>query len=106
MFAVKRQILQFQSPTTGMFPHDLSQPGSIEAHVRDSLYCASAVWALSQAFKLVSSGLCRFQGTGKLRELFLKLKCRQYPAIHTNITVDQTAPFQTRNILIDLVSSW
>ncbi|KAK2190913.1 hypothetical protein NP493_65g06037 [Ridgeia piscesae] len=43
----------YQSPTTGMFPHDLSQPGCVESHVRDSIYCATAIWALSQAFKRI-----------------------------------------------------
>ena len=33
----------------------------------------------------------------------LKLKCMQYPAIHTNYSTYQTAPFQTRMIWIDLV---
>ena len=35
----------------------------------------------------------------------LKQTFTQYPAIHTN-TVYQTALFQTRKILIDLVISW
>ncbi len=54
LIAVKRQIMRHQSPTTGLFPHDLSRPNAVEAHVRDSLYCATCLWALSQAFKLVS----------------------------------------------------
>jgi len=49
--AVKQQILRFQSPTTGLFPADLSQANSCEAHVRDSIYCAVAVWSLAQAYK-------------------------------------------------------
>jgi len=53
VFAVKQQILRFQSPTTGLFPADLSQPNSCEAHVRDSIYCAVAVWSLAQAYKCV-----------------------------------------------------
>lgn len=52
--AVKQQILRFQSPTTGLFPADLSQPHSSEAHVRDSIYCAVAVWSLAQAYKYIT----------------------------------------------------
>jgi len=48
---VKLYILRFQSPTTGLFPADLSQANKCEAHVRDSIYCAVAVWALAQAYK-------------------------------------------------------
>ncbi|ELT96852.1 hypothetical protein CAPTEDRAFT_4204 [Capitella teleta] len=50
---VKRQILRYQSPTTGLFPCDLSHPSPSEAHVRDSLYCAACVWALSSAYKRI-----------------------------------------------------
>lgn len=52
--AVKQQILRFQSPTTGLFPSDLGQSHSVEAHVRDSVYCAAAVWAVAQAYKYVA----------------------------------------------------
>lgn len=45
---VKRQLLQYQSPTTGLFSRISSDLE--EAHVRDSLYCASAIWALYQAY--------------------------------------------------------
>ena len=55
---VKQQILRFQSPTTGLFPADLSQPNSCEAHVRDSIYCAVAVWSLAQAYKYDLILLC------------------------------------------------
>lgn len=51
--SVKRQILRFQSPTTGLFPRDLTEPQIISAHVRDSVYCAAAVWALAQAYKYI-----------------------------------------------------
>ncbi|XP_074596795.1 putative phosphorylase b kinase regulatory subunit beta isoform X2 [Brevipalpus obovatus] len=44
----KRQLLQFQSPTTGLFPRLSSD--LIEAHVRDTLYCSAAIWALYQAY--------------------------------------------------------
>ncbi|XP_078462665.1 phosphorylase b kinase regulatory subunit beta isoform X2 [Lampetra fluviatilis] len=48
--AVKATILQFQSPTTGLF---LTKTGgeNNESKVRDSLYCAASVWALSIAYR-------------------------------------------------------
>ena len=45
---VKRQLLQYQSPTSGLFPRTSMELE--EAHVKDSLYCASAIWALYQAY--------------------------------------------------------
>lgn len=48
-FAVKRQLLRFQSPITGLFPV-LSSDLHIGS-VRDSIYCASAVWGLYQAYR-------------------------------------------------------
>lgn len=41
-------MLQFQSATTGLFPRISSDQN--EAHIRDSLYCAAAIWALYQAY--------------------------------------------------------
>lgn len=45
---VKRQLLQNQSPVTGLFPRISSD--SIESHIRDTLYCACAIWSLYQAY--------------------------------------------------------
>lgn len=48
---VKRQILRYQSPITGLFPVI-----SIEtevASVRDSIYCATAIWSLYQAYRRI-----------------------------------------------------
>lgn len=45
---MKRQLLQFQSPTSGLFPRTSAELD--EAHVRDSLFCACSIWALYQAF--------------------------------------------------------
>ena len=49
---MKRQILQYQSVTLGLFPKygSVSEPTK-EAHIRDSIYCAAAAWALSQAYR-------------------------------------------------------
>lgn len=46
---VKRQLLHYQSPTTGLFPAQTvdKEVGS----VRDSIYCASAIWSLYQAYR-------------------------------------------------------
>lgn len=49
---VKRQILQYQSVSLGLFPRfgSINEPTK-EAHIRDSIYCAAAAWALSQAYR-------------------------------------------------------
>ncbi|XP_046630944.1 probable phosphorylase b kinase regulatory subunit beta isoform X2 [Daphnia pulicaria] len=48
---VKRQLLHYQSPTTGLFPAQTvdKEVGS----VRDSIYCASAIWSLYQAYRRI-----------------------------------------------------
>uniref|UniRef100_A0A0P5Q2D6 Phosphorylase b kinase regulatory subunit n=1 Tax=Daphnia magna TaxID=35525 RepID=A0A0P5Q2D6_9CRUS len=48
---VKRQLLHHQSPTTGLFPAQTieKEVGS----VRDSIYCASAIWSLYQAYRRI-----------------------------------------------------
>nr|CAD7197063.1 unnamed protein product [Timema douglasi] len=46
---VKRQLLRYQSSITGLFPV-LSTDEKL-ASVRDSLYCAAAVWSLYQAYR-------------------------------------------------------
>ncbi|XP_037297906.1 probable phosphorylase b kinase regulatory subunit beta isoform X1 [Manduca sexta] len=48
---VKRQLLRFQSPITGLFPV-LSSDLHIGS-VRDSVYCAAAVWGLYQAYRRI-----------------------------------------------------
>ncbi|XP_046961830.1 probable phosphorylase b kinase regulatory subunit beta [Vanessa cardui] len=48
---VKRQLLRFQSPITGLFPV-LSSDLHIGS-VRDSIYCAAAVWGLYQAYRRI-----------------------------------------------------
>ena len=46
---VKRQILAFQSLTTGLFPNHL-EPDHKVAHVVENVFCAIAVWALRQCY--------------------------------------------------------
>lgn len=48
---VKRQILQYQSPITGLFPV-LSTDKEV-ASIRDSVYCAAAIWSLQQAYRRI-----------------------------------------------------
>ncbi|XP_044266152.1 probable phosphorylase b kinase regulatory subunit beta isoform X3 [Tribolium madens] len=48
---VKRQLLLYQSPITGLFPV-LSSNTTIGS-VRDSVYCAAAVWGLYQAYRRI-----------------------------------------------------
>ncbi|MBN3304867.1 KPBB kinase, partial [Amia calva] len=50
--AVKSTILNYQSPTTGLFP--IKTLGECnEAKVRDSLYCAASAWALALAYRRI-----------------------------------------------------
>lgn len=48
---VKRQLLRYQSPITGLFPV-LSSDHEIGS-VRESVYCAAAVWGLYQAYRRI-----------------------------------------------------
>lgn len=48
---VKRQLLQIQSPITGLFPV-LSTDKEVGS-IRDSVYCAAAIWSLYQAYRWV-----------------------------------------------------
>ncbi|GFW50474.1 probable phosphorylase b kinase regulatory subunit beta [Trichonephila clavipes] len=48
---VKRQILNHQSSTTGLFPQ-MTQEKEL-ASIRDSIYCAVSVWSLYQAYKRI-----------------------------------------------------
>ncbi|CAF4215472.1 unnamed protein product [Rotaria sp. Silwood2] len=46
---VKRQILAFQSLTTGLFPNHL-EPDKKVGHVVENVFCAIAVWSLRQCY--------------------------------------------------------
>uniref|UniRef100_A0A1B6FN58 Phosphorylase b kinase regulatory subunit n=1 Tax=Cuerna arida TaxID=1464854 RepID=A0A1B6FN58_9HEMI len=48
---VKRQLLRYQSPITGLFP-TLSNEETV-ASVRESIYCAAAIWSLFQAYRRI-----------------------------------------------------
>ncbi|GJQ86545.1 hypothetical protein Trydic_g10445 [Trypoxylus dichotomus] len=48
---VKRQLLRYQSPITGLFPV-LSTDTEVGS-VRESVYCAAAVWGLYQAYRRI-----------------------------------------------------
>ncbi|XP_060898435.1 phosphorylase b kinase regulatory subunit beta isoform X2 [Labrus mixtus] len=56
--AVKTTILNYQSPTTGLFPVKTCS-NCKEAKVRDSLYCAAAAWALSMAYRRIDDDMGR-----------------------------------------------
>ncbi|KAG9352717.1 hypothetical protein JZ751_021131, partial [Albula glossodonta] len=56
--AVKSTILNFQSPTTGLFPVKTCSDCN-EAKVRDSLYCAASVWALALAYRRIDDDMGR-----------------------------------------------
>ncbi|XP_022918689.1 probable phosphorylase b kinase regulatory subunit beta isoform X2 [Onthophagus taurus] len=48
---VKRQLLRYQSPITGLFPV-VSSDKEIGS-VRESVYCAAAIWSLYQAYRRI-----------------------------------------------------
>ncbi|CAL4197959.1 unnamed protein product, partial [Meganyctiphanes norvegica] len=48
---VKRQLLQYQSITLGMFP--ACSQDKTEADLRTSVYCAAAIWSLFQAYRRI-----------------------------------------------------
>lgn len=56
--AVKCTILNYQSPTTGLFPVKTCSTCK-EAKVRDSLYCAASIWALGLAYRRIDDDMGR-----------------------------------------------
>ncbi|XP_059369804.1 phosphorylase b kinase regulatory subunit beta isoform X1 [Carassius carassius] len=56
--AVKGTILNYQSPTTGLFPVKTSSTCK-EAKIRDSLYCAASIWALGLAYRGIDDDMGR-----------------------------------------------
>ncbi|KAM9494211.1 phosphorylase b kinase regulatory subunit beta isoform 1-T1 [Clarias gariepinus] len=56
--AVKCTILNYQSPTTGLFPIKTCSDCK-EAKVRDSLYCAASAWALALAYRRIDDDMGR-----------------------------------------------
>ncbi|KAM4602874.1 phosphorylase b kinase regulatory subunit beta isoform 1-T1 [Polymixia lowei] len=56
--AVKTTILNYQSPTTGLFPVKTSSTCK-DAKVRDSLYCAAGAWALAMAYRRIDDDMGR-----------------------------------------------
>uniref|UniRef100_A0A8C5BQH7 Phosphorylase b kinase regulatory subunit n=1 Tax=Gadus morhua TaxID=8049 RepID=A0A8C5BQH7_GADMO len=55
---VKATILNYQSPTTGLFPVKTCSSCK-EARVRDSLYCAAGSWALALAYRRIDDDMGR-----------------------------------------------
>ncbi|KAH8852791.1 putative phosphorylase b kinase regulatory subunit beta [Schistosoma japonicum] len=51
---VKNQILRFQHPISGLFPLVPMNSNCRYSHVRDSVYCATVVWALHQCFARIN----------------------------------------------------
>ncbi|XP_034748196.1 phosphorylase b kinase regulatory subunit beta-like isoform X1 [Etheostoma cragini] len=56
--AVKTTILNYQSPTTGLFPVKTCSTCK-EAKVRDSLFCAASAWALAMAHRRIDDDMGR-----------------------------------------------
>uniref|UniRef100_A0AAV2LSS9 Phosphorylase b kinase regulatory subunit n=1 Tax=Knipowitschia caucasica TaxID=637954 RepID=A0AAV2LSS9_KNICA len=56
--SVKATILNYQSPTTGLFPVKTCSTCK-EAKVRDSLYCAAGAWSLALAYRRIDDDMGR-----------------------------------------------
>lgn len=61
---VKRQILSFQSLTTGLFPTHLDPTKKI-AHVVENVFCAIAVWSLRQCYNKIDNDQGRSHELGQ-----------------------------------------
>jgi len=48
---VKRQLLNYQSAITGLFP--VVSTDEVYGSVRESVYCAAAIWSVHQAYRCV-----------------------------------------------------
>uniref|UniRef100_A0A5K3EN75 Phosphorylase b kinase regulatory subunit n=2 Tax=Mesocestoides corti TaxID=53468 RepID=A0A5K3EN75_MESCO len=49
---VKDQLIKYQHPFSGLFPCRPESPAhNCVAHVRDNVYCATAIWALHRSFQ-------------------------------------------------------
>lgn len=120
---VKRQLLRYQCPITGLFPV-LSIDTEVGS-IRDSVYCATAVWGLYQAYRRIDDdrgksyelgqsavkcmrGIleCWIKQSDKI-ELFKKHQCRNH-ALHVKfhlITGNEVYDDETYNHLqIDVIS--
>jgi hypothetical protein len=51
---IMTQLIQYQSPTTGMFPIFSNDKSCANVgHVRDTIYCAIAIWSLRQCYSKI-----------------------------------------------------
>ena len=58
-------LIRHQSPTTGLFPMFSNSESKI-CHIRDTVYCAIAIWALRQCYLKVDSDKGRTYHLGQL----------------------------------------
>lgn len=63
---VDEQLIQYQSPTTGLFPIFSNVKTSKVGHVRDTLYCAIAIWSLRQSYSKIDSDKGRTYNLGQV----------------------------------------
>ncbi|KAI9578561.1 hypothetical protein GQX74_009135 [Glossina fuscipes] len=68
---VKRQLLRHQSPITGLFP--VMSTDQEVGSVRDSGYCAAAVWSLYQAYRRIDDGRVQMITSG-LQIIYTQMK--------------------------------
>lgn len=51
-YLIKNQLLKFQSPTIGLFPIETDEDCTVGS-VRESVYCAVAIWGLGLAYRKI-----------------------------------------------------
>ncbi|GIY61546.1 probable phosphorylase b kinase regulatory subunit beta [Caerostris darwini] len=96
---VKRQILNHQSSTTGLFPQ-MTKETEI-ASIRDSIYCAVSVWSLYQAYKRIDDDRGKAYELGQSAVKFEKYKMNQCPefALHSRFHLETGQPLEGDNDL-------
>ena len=52
IFSVKRHLLRYQNPITGLYPVTSSEKNV--GSIRDTIYCCMSTWSLGQAFKKIN----------------------------------------------------
>ncbi|KAF7255450.1 hypothetical protein EG68_10683, partial [Paragonimus skrjabini miyazakii] len=63
--SVKDQILKYQHPISGLFPLNPKDPHCKFSHVRDSVYCATVLWALHRSLTRIDDDAGRHYELGQ-----------------------------------------
>ncbi|CAM4893491.1 unnamed protein product [Rotaria socialis] len=83
---VKRQVLAFQSLTTGLFPTHLDTDKKV-AHVVENIFCAIAVWSLRQCYCKIDNDQGRAHELGQTAVEIFKSEQSSMDALHSKFSV-------------------